>query len=275
MRPVSLQNAADVPVRILILEDVAREAELTEAALAHADVRFVSRRVGARADFVRELADFGPDIVLAEYVPQFSGLDALRLVRSSRPDLPVILVTRSHGDEVAVECMKAGADDYVLKTSLARLPAATLKALGRRAAQQGRQAAEEAVRRSEEQYRLITESTRDLVCRVDAEANLFYASSSFGQVVAGRVEDLVGTTLLSLIHPADVAAARAALGRALDEQNPVTVELRFEASGGSRLFEAVVSPVRGDGRNPDTLVIVSRDLSLRRRSRQPVLVTGH
>lgn len=272
MRAGSLQSA-DVPVRILLLEDVAREAEMTEATLAHADVRFVSRRVATRADFVRELADFGPDIVLAEYVPQFTGLEALRLVRSSRRSLPVILVTRSHGDEVAVECMKAGADDYILKSSLARLPAATLKSLGRRAAERGREAADEAVRRSEEQYRLIAESTQDLVCRVDAEANLLYASSSFGEVVAGPVEDLVGATLLSLIHPGDAAAARVAIGRALDEQGPVTVDLRFEARGGSRLFEAVVSPVRGDGRNPDTLVVVSRDVSL--RSRQPVLVSDH
>jgi PAS domain S-box-containing protein len=275
MRAVSLQNTADVPVRVLILENVAREAELTEAALAQADVRFVSRRVGARADFVRELANFGPDIVLAEYVPQFTGLEALRLVRSSRRDLPVILVTRSRGDEVAVECMKAGADDYILKTSLGRLPAAALKALGRRAAEQGRHAAEEAVRRSEEQYRLITESTLDLVCRVDAEANVLYASASFGRVVAGRVEDLVGTTLLSLIHPADVANARSALGRALEQHGPVTVELRFETRGESRRFEAVVSPVRSDGRNPDTLVVVSRDLSLRTPSPEPALVTGH
>jgi PAS domain S-box-containing protein len=273
MRAVSLSAAADVPVRILILEDLAREAEQTEAALAHADVRFVSRRVATRGDFVRELADFTPDIVLAEYIPQLSAVDALRVVRASRPDLPVIVVTRSHGDEVAVECMKAGADDYVLKTSLARLPAATLKALGRRAAEQGRQAAQEAVRRSEEQYRLITESTQDLVCRVDAEANVLFASSSFGQVITGRVEDLVGTTLLSLIHPADAASTRAALGRALDQRGPVTIEVRFEGQGGPRLFEAVVSPVRSDGRNPDTLVVVSRDLSLRTPSRQPVLVS--
>ena len=274
MKAVSFRDTSDVPVRVLILEDVASDAELAEAALAHADVRFVTRRVATRTDFLQELTAFQPDIVLADYtLPRFTGMEALRLARSLRPDLPFILVTGSRSEEVAVECMKAGADDYILKASLARLPAATFNALGKRAAERGRQAAEEALRRSEQQYRLIAENTRDLVCRLERGGTFLYASPSFREVVGGRTEDLVGTAFLSLIHPDDRPAARTALWRALSEGVAQTVELRYEGRGQPRPFESVVSPVWRDGPAPESLVVVSRDLTERNRMLEAVRVS--
>jgi DNA-binding NtrC family response regulator len=151
MRRSSL-HGSDPAVRVLVVEDSAADAELVEAALTQADIAFVSERAATRAELLRQLDVFRPDIILSDYaLPRFTGMEALRLARAQAGDVPFILVTGSQSEEVAVECMKAGADDYILKSSLTRLPSAVLNALGKRAAERGRQTAEEALRRSEEQ----------------------------------------------------------------------------------------------------------------------------
>ncbi len=117
-------------LRILHLEDVPADAELVERQLRSAGLRFRAEHVATRDAFVRALDEFHPDVVLADYsLPDFDGLSALRLVRERDTDLPIILVTGVLGDEAAVGLIKAGANDFVLKDRLARLPAAVKRAI--------------------------------------------------------------------------------------------------------------------------------------------------
>jgi sigma-B regulation protein RsbU (phosphoserine phosphatase) len=117
-------------LRILHLEDVSIDAELIERHLRDAGLRFVSERIADKDAFIRALDEFHPDIVLCDYgLPGFDGLSALRLVRARDSDLPVIMVTGILGDEAAVNIVKAGANDYVLKDRLARLPPAVARAI--------------------------------------------------------------------------------------------------------------------------------------------------
>lgn len=120
-------------VRILLLEDVPADAELVEQELRKAQLDFVARRVARRDDFVRELREFHPDVVISDHsLPQFGGQAALELVKESAPAVPFVLVTGSLDEEMAVEYMKAGAADYILKDRLTRLGPAVLGALERR-----------------------------------------------------------------------------------------------------------------------------------------------
>src|SRR5262245_39567972 len=152
-------------LNILLLEDVATDALLVQRELTRAGIQFVSCCVDGREGFLAQLSEFRPHIILADYtLPQFSALEALRLLKEGSIDVPLILVTGSHSEEVAVECMREGADDYILKDSLRRLPSAVLNAVRKRAGERERRAGREALRRSEEQYRLIAENTRDLIC---------------------------------------------------------------------------------------------------------------
>ncbi len=123
-------TAAGAELRLLLLEDAATDAELVQAELRRAGLRFTWRRVEDRRSFLQELDDFLPDAILADYLlPQFSALEALELLRGRGAQVPFILVTGTQTEEIAVECMRAGADDYILKGSLTRLPAALLQAL--------------------------------------------------------------------------------------------------------------------------------------------------
>src|SRR5437899_11910546 len=103
-------------LNILLLEDAAADAELVERELVKAKIDFVAKRVETQEEFIRHLVEFQPNIILADYsLPQFTALDPLPLLKERKSEVPFILVTASHSEEVAVECMKDGAHDYMLK----------------------------------------------------------------------------------------------------------------------------------------------------------------
>lgn len=118
------------PLRILLLEDSAEDALLNEHALKKAGLAFESQRVESREDYLSALATFQPDVVLADYqLPSFDGLQALALLREHDAALPFIFVTGAMGEEMAVDSLHHGADDYILKDRIQRLPAAVNNAL--------------------------------------------------------------------------------------------------------------------------------------------------
>jgi two-component system, NarL family, sensor histidine kinase UhpB len=111
-------------LRILLAEGRTADAELIENEIRGAYEPAIGRVQNA-ASMTRALQEKGWDLVISDYdMPGFSGLDALKLVRESRPDLPFIMISGRAGEEFAVEAMRAGADDYVTRSDLSRLPSA-------------------------------------------------------------------------------------------------------------------------------------------------------
>ena len=162
---------------ILILEDVATDAELIVHELRKADIAFTSQRVDTREVFLSTLAEFQPDIVLSDYnLPQFSGLEAVRLIKERNLVVPFILVTGSMTEEKAVECMKEGVDDYILKTSLRRLPSAVVNALEKKEAEREKARVTAALRESEERFQLVARATNDAIWDWDVVANTVWWS---------------------------------------------------------------------------------------------------
>src|SRR5580692_2005930 len=123
-------DSAGRVVRILILEDEALGAELAQRLLVRAGLSFTAIVVGTRASFIEQLAAFGPDVILSDYrLPGFSGQEAFKIAQEGYPDIPFIFWSGVLGDEAAVELIKQGATDYVLKDRPARLPTVILRAL--------------------------------------------------------------------------------------------------------------------------------------------------
>ena len=117
-------------LRILMVEDVESDAEFTFRELKRSGLQFEYRRVETAADLTRECNEFAPDIVLSDFaLPHFDGPSALAIVRRMQPDLPFIFVSGTIGEETAIESLRGGATDYVLKTNLSRLPSAVRRAL--------------------------------------------------------------------------------------------------------------------------------------------------
>jgi two-component system, cell cycle sensor histidine kinase and response regulator CckA len=145
--------------RVLLLEDNKADAKLCFSELARAGFECDSEVVSTAKEFTERLQSQPYDLILADFrLPDWSGLEAVRWLRSSGFTVPFILVTGTLGDELAIECIKAGANDYVLKDNLERLPIAVRRALDEHKLREDRDRAEVELRTSEEQYRLLFEA---------------------------------------------------------------------------------------------------------------------
>lgn len=216
---------------ILMLEDIPIDAELTEQELHSADIPCTLKRVATRAKFLKALEDRIPDIILADYtLPQFSGLDALRLVKEMKLEVPFILVTGTQKEEVAVECMKEGADDYILKTSLKRLPAAILNVLQKKEAERESRHLAEQLQDSVKQVLTTFESITDAFFAVDDEWRLMYLnprSDNFLSKVQKRREDLWGSYWWDEFPMSEDSEGARSLRRAVADRVPVEFEQYF------------------------------------------------
>ena len=140
-----------------MLEDDATDAELTRFALQKGGLSFSMSRVETRDEYIAKLEGRPPALILSDYsLPGFNGHDALNLAREKCPQTPFIFVTGTMGEEVAIETLKSGATDYVLKTRLSRLIPAVHRALREARERAERRQAEEKLRESHEQLRALS-----------------------------------------------------------------------------------------------------------------------
>jgi len=255
-------------LRILILEDVPMDAELVEYELERARIPFASRRVDSRDEFLRELEEFGPDLILSDYtLPRFDGMTALSLARERAPSIPFLIVTGSVNEETAVGCMKAGATDYLLKSNLARIGPAIQAALERARAQAQKTQAEAALAASERRFRSLVQNSSDLVTILAPDGTILYASDSAQRIVGYSPGELVGTSLLSYLGGDDARTVQRLLqngnGKS-DSAGPVEFSLR-RSDGSPVWLEAVGTNLLNDA-TIRGIVLNARDVSERKRA---------
>ncbi|HOL37926.1 MAG TPA: response regulator, partial [Rubrivivax sp.] len=207
------------PVRLLHLEDSEPDHALVMAQLQRAGLRTRARRVETRHGFERAL-DEPWDLVLSDYhLPGFTGLEALALLRDAAPTLPFILVSGQIGEDMAVEAMRNGADDYLLKNNLARLVPAIEHAIAAHEARRARAAADRELAASRQR---LSELAQHLQTSVEAERH----------AIAREIHDDVGGSLTALKFELDWIRRHA--GQALVQQRAAsaleTLTAAIEAS---------------------------------------------
>ncbi len=193
-------------LRILILEDVQSDAELEEAELRDAGLACTTLRVDTREAFERALEEFKPTVVLVDYrLPAYSGREALEYTRSTHPDIPVILATGAIGDEAAVEMLKLGAKDYVLKDRLARLAPAIRRALSEEMGVRQRKLAEG-------KYRALFYEAMDGIVLLDCRTWRYVDCNPEFEKQTGRtLEQLAGIHVWEVFPPDQQQRARQGL----------------------------------------------------------------
>jgi DNA-binding NtrC family response regulator len=146
--------SAGVPLRLLQVEHEPGEVELCIRELKKSGLEFHAETVATREQFVQKLLVQSFDIIIADYrLPGWTGMDALAEMKRLGLNIPVILVTGALGDGVAVESLKQGITDYVLKDQLSRLPAAVVRAQEEKTSRDAEARAVDALRASEARYR--------------------------------------------------------------------------------------------------------------------------
>ena len=254
------------PLRILILEDVPMDAELVEYELTRSRIPFEARCVDTREAFLRELDDFGPDLILSDYtLPRFDGMTALSLARARIPTVPFFIVTGSVNEETAVGCMKAGATDYLLKNNLARIGPAIESALARVQSRAEKARAEAALRRSEANLRAIFSTSLQAFVLVDRDGTIQalnptaeeWARRILGRRVGEghRIHDFIPDAVEGF------QAALAGEARSVERCIPGT-------DGVERWYETNHAPVVDDAGVVIGVCLNARDVSERKRAEQ-------
>lgn len=154
-------------LRILMLEDLQDDVGLIERALRKEGVNFSAKRVDTQEEFTLCLSTFQPDVILSDHaLPQFNSLEALKICRKLAVHVPFILVTGTVSEEFAVSCLKQGADDYVLKSNMVRLPSAIQNAMKQRHHEAKRRKAERTLRKQNEELVKINKELDSFVYSV-------------------------------------------------------------------------------------------------------------
>lgn len=202
-------------LRVLNLEDNVNDAELNQAMLSARWPACSLTRVDNREDFSNALAAGNFDLILSDFtMPGFGGAEALALARQKRPEIPFLFVSGTIGEDTAIEALKSGATDYILKHRLMRLIPAVDRALREVEQVAECQRAEEAMRQSEHKYRELFESLEDAAFLTDEQSGKIIDVNRRAQTLLKRPRgEILGRPQSAFLSPAksddvpDVGAA--------------------------------------------------------------------
>ena len=180
-------------VRVLILEDVELDAELIKTQLRREGLQFISRIVETEKEYVKELEEFKPHVILADHsLPQFDGITAMNIAQEIAPSTPFIFVSGKIGEDFAVEMLKEGATDYVLKNNLSKLPHAVKRALKESKEQMEKISAENALKEREEKYRTLFDYFPNYVVVLDLDGRIIEINNAAASLSPYSRENLIG-----------------------------------------------------------------------------------
>jgi PAS domain S-box-containing protein len=230
-------------LNILYLEDDPKDADLVLAMLEAEGVTCRVTLVEARADFLASLEHEGIDLILADYsLPSFDGISALKIAVEKRPEVPFIFVSGAMGEEVAIEALKIGATDYVLKTRLSRIFPSVQRALREGRERAERTAAEEALRRSEaylaEGQRLS--HTGSFGWHVQSGEN-YWTEETYRIFEFDRATKANVSLVFERVHPEDADAVRQVIEQASRDGKDFEHQYRLVMPDGSVKYVHVVA----------------------------------
>lgn len=220
-------------LHILNLEDDRNDSELIYAELAGEWPQAELVRVETHADFITALAQGGFDLILSDYnLLGFDGLSALELAKTLAPDLPFIFVSGEIGEERAIACLKQGAEDYVLKHNLAKLPLVMRRALNETRERQARLQAEKTLQRNEQRFRTLTLATSQVVWTTNAKGEV-YEDLPLWRAYTGQSEyDARGMGWSNAIHRDDIDRVMATWITAVRSRSIYNIEHRIRRHDG-------------------------------------------
>ena len=267
-------------LKILWLEDSSDDAELISATLAHEGIVCDPLRVETKEDFVHAIEQNSFDLILSDCtLPAFDGLSALKIARQKVPDVPFIFVSGTIGEEVAIETLKGGATDYVLKHRLARLAPAIQRALAEVEERAAREQAERSKSEAESLFGVLFDQVTVGVAIVSLEGALVKVNPAlqemFGFVFDSEAEPatLRRISLDEFTHPED----RGPDSRTLDElrtgkRTSHQLEKRFTRSDGAVVWAQVVQSLIRDADNaPRFFLYLITDITERKELEQRFL----
>ncbi len=233
------------PLRILFLEDRLADFELELHELLRDETDIAAVRVETENEFVRQLEAFTPDLILADYaLPGYDGLSALEMARRKCPDVPFIFVSGNMGEEVAIEALKHGATDYVLKQRLMRLRPAVQRAFREAGEKKKLRLAEQEIRDSAALYHSLVENLPQHVFRKDASGRYTFVNQRFCSLLGKPAEQILGKTVFDLMPPETASRYHEDDRRILENGDPLVTVIELESTDGEvRFMQLIKDPL--------------------------------
>ena len=219
-----------------MVEDNPHDAELIERELRRSKLDFSARRVQTEQTFREALESSDPDVILGDYnLPGFDGVAALKIAIALLPDTPFIFVSGSIGEERAVQALREGATDYILKDRLSRLPSAITRAVDQRRDRKLRRRAQEALERSEERFQYAAKATQEVIRDRDVFAQKIWFSDAIRTLWGHTLENSLAPVEWweQHIHPQDRSRVLTSLQAAFATEDRWTAAYRFERGDGT------------------------------------------
>lgn len=250
-------------LRILMLEDTPTDAELAAQTLRKDGLDFISMRVDTEAAFIRVLQEFSPHIVLADYrLPSYSGSAALEYTRRNYPHIPVIILSGALGDESAVELLKSGARDYVLKDRLARLAPSVRRVLSEELDIRNR-------KQAENKYRALFENAPLCVHEIDMDGRIISMNPAGLRMLGFNEEhEVQGFLYLNSVSEADRERIGSLLTQAYAGE---TSHFEFRANEpGGQIYKSCFVPIKNKNGNIEKLMGITEDITERKQAEEQV-----
>lgn len=253
-------------MQLLHLEDSSTDAELISLLILREWPKCKIQHVCSRQQYVSALQEGAFDLILSDYtLPGFDGLTALTLARARFPEMPFLFLSGTIGEERAVEALKCGATDYIIKDRPTRLVPAIRQALALQAESERRRRTEEALRENEERFRQITENVLELIALVNLEGRRSYANPAYRDLL-GEAAVAPGSDAFGEVHPEDCERARALFAQAISTGETQRGEYRLRFNGTDRQLESHASVLRDVSGVIASVLLVSRDVTARREA---------
>ena len=234
---------------ILLLEDDPSSIRLFTRKVQSAPVEIVVKEARNRETYIRELELSKFDCIVIDYtIPDITGIEALRLSKEMSPDTPTIIYTGSVGEEKAVECMKEGASEFLLKTNSIRLVPAILSVVNQKREREARLQAEEAQKQSEARFRSLAETSTAAIFIYHGE-KFVYVNSAAEQLTGYTNDELLHKTFWELTHPDHIEMIQQ---RRSAQQRGESVPSRYEfkivtKDGTERWLDFTASSIHFEG----------------------------
>ncbi len=232
-------------IRILIAEDLPSDASLAKREILKYLPAATFKRVETREGFLAALETFKPDLIVSDYhMPTFDGLTALKIALEKTPVTPFIIYTGSMNEDTAVECMKAGATDYVIKEHMKRLGPAVKNALENKKIKMESIKAEHALRESELKFRHLVQGSQDIIAMYDNQGQVLYNSPGVRNTLGYEPEEARGKKVFEIIHPDDLPLATATFRDILKKAPGESIRATIRAvhrNGSARWLDATLT----------------------------------
>ena len=257
----------DNHLRILMIEDSENDAHLIVRHLQKANYSVEFERVETADRMSAALSDRPWDFIFSDYtMPQFNAFAALKLLQESGRDIPFIVISGTSGEETAVEIMKLGAHDYLMKDTLARLVPVIKREIEDTRSRKQRRMTEKALMESETRFSSLIETARDIIFSLAPDGKITTLNPSFETVSGWPSAEWIGRPFMELLFPEDIPIALDRFSRVIAGEPNVFTELRVRTKGRGVIQVEVIVTRRLQNGELIELLGIARDVSERKEA---------